>query len=180
MSAASEGLQNRKKYNTSNICTVNWCAPNIIREFREAKPGGFQTGGFPTFSGKVQIVSRTLSGLFLVGAVNRLRKRKRTNRENPRRVPGQIGKIPKKSGKSQKGRKRTKKGRTSPDRETPPPQRALRDRLMSRGKNCLPTVSRQFLTRNYPRPNCLPKMPLKLSLPHKRGSFYPLSKLTPR
>ena len=47
----------------------------------------------------------------------------------------------------------------------PPPeklnsQRALRDRLMSRGKNYLPTVSRQFLTRNYPRPNrllnCLP------------------------
>ena len=33
-------------------------------------------------------------------------------------------------------------------------QRALRDRLMSRGKNSLPTVSRQFLTRNYPRPNC--------------------------
>ena len=36
-------------------------------------------------------------------------------------------------------------------------QRALRDRLMSRGKNCLPTVSRQFLTRNYPHPNCLLK-----------------------
>ena len=27
----------------------------------------------------------------------------------------------------------------------------------SRGKNCLPAVSRQFLTRNYPRPNCLLK-----------------------
>ena len=38
-----------------------------------------------------------------------------------------------------------------------PSQRALRDRLMSRGKNCLPTVSRQFLTHNYPRPNCLLK-----------------------
>ena len=41
-----------------------------------------------------------------------------------------------------------------------PTQRALRDILMSRGKNCLPTVSKQFLTRNYPRPNrllkCLP------------------------
>ena len=39
-------------------------------------------------------------------------------------------------------------------------QRALRDILMSRGKNCLSIVSRQFLTRNYPRPNrllkCLP------------------------
>ena len=50
-------------------------------------------------------------------------------------------------------------------------QRALRDRLMSRGKNCLPTVSRQFLTRNYPRPKLSPKMPPKLSLPHKRGLF---------
>ena len=88
----------------------------------EAQPGGFQTGGFPLFSGKVQIVSQTLSGLFLVGAVHRPRKRKRTNRENPRRVPGQIGKIPEKSGKSQKGRKRTEKeGQvTSPDRENPP------------------------------------------------------------
>ena len=40
---------------------------------------------------------------------------------------------------------------------------------MSRGKNCLPTVSRQFLTRNYP--TLSPKMPPKLSLPHKRGLF---------
>ena len=54
-------------------------------------------------------MSRTLSGLFLVGALNRLRKRKRTNRENPRTIPEQIGKIPEKSGKSQKGQKRTKK-----------------------------------------------------------------------
>ena len=70
--------------------------------------------------GKVQIVSRTLSGLFLVGALNRPRKRKGMNRENPRTIPEQIGKIPEKSGKSEKGQKRTKKGRTSPDRETPP------------------------------------------------------------
>ena len=85
---------------------------------REAKPGGFQTRVFPIFSGKVQLVSRTLSGLFLVGALNRPRARKRTNRENP-------GPSPSKSGKSQKNRespkrtKKDKKGRTSPDRETP-------------------------------------------------------------
>ena len=68
---------------------------------REAKPGGFQTRVFPTFFGK----GRTLSGLFLVGALNyyRPRKRKRTNRENPRTIPEQIGKIPEKSGESQKG-----------------------------------------------------------------------------
>ena len=84
---------------------------------REAKPGCFQTRVFPTFSGKVQIVSRTLSGLFLVGALNRPRNRKRANRENPRRVPGQIGKIPRESPKRTK---KDKKGRTSPDRETPP------------------------------------------------------------
>ena len=40
---------------------------------------------------------------------------------------------------------------------TVPSQRALRDILMPRGKNWLPTVSRQFLTRNYLRPNCLLK-----------------------
>ena len=54
-------------------------------------------------------MSRTLSGLFLVGALHRPRKRKRTNRENPRTIPEQIGKIPEKSGKSQTGQKRTKK-----------------------------------------------------------------------
>ena len=45
-----------------------------------------------------------VAGLFLVGAVNnRPRKRKRTNRENPRTISGQIGEIKKtKSGKSQK------------------------------------------------------------------------------
>ena len=51
-------------------------------------------------------MSRTLSGLFLVGALNRPRKRKRTNRENPRTIPEQIGKIP---GKVPKGQKRKKK-----------------------------------------------------------------------
>ena len=64
--------------------------------------GVSKPGCFPLFSGKVQIVSRTLSGLFLVGALNRPRKRKRT-----------IGKIPgpspSKSGKSQKNRESPKK-----------------------------------------------------------------------
>ena len=55
--------------------------------------GVSKPGCFPLFLGKVQIVSRTLSGLFLVGALNRPRKRKRTNRENPRTIPEQIGKI---------------------------------------------------------------------------------------
>ena len=71
--------------------------------------GVSKPGCFPLFSGKVQIVSRTLSGLFLVDALNRPRKRKVTNRENPRTIPEQIGKIPEKSGKFQKGQKRTKK-----------------------------------------------------------------------
>ena len=90
------------------------------RKCREAKPGGFQTRVSPTdLSGKVQIVSRTLSGLFLVGALNRPRKRKGligkipgpspSKSENPR----QFGKVPKRT-------KKDKKGRTSPDRETPP------------------------------------------------------------
>ena len=78
--------------------------------------GVSKPGGFLLFSGKVQIVSQTLSGLFLVGAVNRPRKRKRANQKNPRRVPGQIGKIP----ENQESPKKDKKGRTSPDRENPP------------------------------------------------------------
>ena len=51
-------------------------------------------------------MSRTLSGLFLVGALNRPRKWKRANRENPRTIAEQIGKIPEKSGKSQKKTKK--------------------------------------------------------------------------
>ena len=77
---------------------------------REARPGVFQTGGFPTFSGKVQIVSRTLSGLFLVGALNR-----------PRRGKGQIGKVPgpspSKSGKSQINRESPKKDKKGQKRK---------------------------------------------------------------
>ena len=74
---------------------------------REARPGGFtKPGGFPLLSGKVQIASRTLSRLFLVGAFDRPGERKRTNRGNPWSIPEQIEKIPEKSGKSQKGPKK--------------------------------------------------------------------------
>ena len=95
--------------------------------FIEAKPGGgFKPGCFPLFSGKVQIVSRTLSGPFLVGALNRLRKRKRTNGKIPGPSASKSGKSqknresPKKDKKGQKRTKKDKKGRTSPDREAPP------------------------------------------------------------
>ena len=57
-------------------------------------------------------------------------------------------------------------------------QRALRDRLMSRGKNCLPTVSRQFLTRNYPHPNCLLKC-LPNCLSRTREGFLSSFKINP-
>ena len=57
-------------------------------------------------------------------------------------------------------------------------QRALRDRLMSRGKNCLPTVSRHFLTRNYPRPNCLLKC-LPNCLSPTREGFLSSFKINP-
>ena len=88
--------------NRWRLCLVYW---------EKLNRGVSKPGGFPLFSGKVQIVSWTLSGLFLVGALNRPRKRKRTNRENPRTIPEQIGKIPEKSGKSQKGQKRKDKSR---------------------------------------------------------------------
>ena len=81
--------------------------------------GVSKPGCFPLFSGKVQIVSRTLSGLFLVGALNRLRKRKRDasgkSPDHPRanrKNPGKIGKVPERT-------KKDKKGRTRPDQEPP-------------------------------------------------------------
>ena len=94
--------------------------------------GVSKPGGFPLFSGKVQIVSRTLSGLFLVGALNRPRERRRTNRENHRSIPEQIGKIPEKLGsespkKDEKGQK--KEGQVqigqTPPRLKPPRLAAL-------------------------------------------------------
>ena len=49
-------------------------------KLRGGKAGGFPNrGGSHFFSGKVRIVSQTLSGLFLVGAVRRPRKRKGPN-----------------------------------------------------------------------------------------------------
>ena len=50
--------------------------------------GGFQTGGFPTFfsGGKVLIVLRTLSGIFLVGAASyKLRTGKDPSRKSPKK-----------------------------------------------------------------------------------------------
>ena len=60
----------------------------------------------------------------------------------------------------------------------PHSRRALRDRLMSRGKKCLPTVSRQFLTRNYLRPNCLLKC-LPNCLSPTREGFLSSFKINP-
>ena len=51
-------------------------------------------------------------------------------------------------------------------------------RALPRGKNWLPTVSRQFLTRNYPYPNCLFNASQIASPPQERG-FFLLSKLPP-
>ena len=71
--------------------------------------GVSKPGGVPLFSGAVQIVSRTLSGLFLVGALKRPRKRKKTNRENFRDHPRANRENPEKIGKVPKRKKRTKK-----------------------------------------------------------------------
>ena len=42
---------------------------------------------------------------------------------------------------------------------------------MSRGKKCLPTVSRQFFNRNYPRQNCLLNTSQTGSRPQDRAFF---------
>ena len=84
-------------------------SPPTKESQKKLNRGVSKPGGFPLFSGKVQIVSRTLSGLFLVGALNSSEKEKGTNRENPRTIPEQSGKIPEKSGKSKKDKKGQKK-----------------------------------------------------------------------
>ena len=76
-----------------------------MRLLEKLNRGGSKPGGFPLFSGKVHTASRTLSGLFNVGALNRPRERKRTNRENPGPSPSKsgnsrkIGKVPKRTKK---------------------------------------------------------------------------------
>ena len=87
----------------------------------EAKLGGFQKGGFPTFFGKgpdcVVDPFETVPCRCC-----RPRKRKRTNRENPWMIPRQIRKKDKKdkivTKKDKKGQK-DKSGRTSPNRKPP-------------------------------------------------------------
>ena len=73
-------------------------------------------------------------------------RRKRTNRENPRRVPGQIGKIP---GKVPKGQKRTKKeGQVQigkPPRLKHPRLAALEKRAAMDG-----SLEDYILARNFP------------------------------
>ena len=120
-----EDLSGPKDINTNS--RTNVCGK--ICYWEKLSRGVSKPGGSHFFSGKVQIVLRTLSGLFLVGAVNRPRKRKRTNRENPRRVPGQIGKIPEKIWKVPK--KTRKEGQVQigklPRLNPPPPRLAALD-----------------------------------------------------
>ena len=103
-------------------------------------------------------MSRTLSGLFLVGALNRPRKSKRANRENPRTIPEQIRRIPEKSGKPQKGQKRTKKeGQVQigkPPRLKPPRLAALEKTTTT--------------AENFGQENAFPKY--ALLVPHPLGS----------
>ena len=92
-----------------------------IPELGEAKPGGFQTGapGFPLFSGKVRIVSRTLRDCSsLVLLIGRERGKEQIGKI-PGESPDKSGENPGKIGKVQKGQK-GQKGRTSPDHEAPP------------------------------------------------------------
>ena len=62
------------------------------RSLREGKLGGFHTGVFPTFSReKVRIVSRTLPGLFLVGALNFKELNWPRKRKNPfKKMAGSV------------------------------------------------------------------------------------------
>ena len=83
--------------------------PLSAGRFEEKLNRGFsKPGGFPLFSGKVQIVSRTLSGLFLVGALNGPRKRKRAlkslEKENAQKSKGNREKQEKRGKRKKQGK----------------------------------------------------------------------------
>ena len=80
--------------------------------------------GFPLSSGKVLIVSWAPSGLFLVGAVDRPRKRKGPTGKSLNRPAKTIGKVQ----KGKKGQKRKDKSRSGspPHLKAPPVQRPAR------------------------------------------------------
>ena len=108
----NEYYTNERQSRDSNRCATN--AGSMRTNFcvfeEKLNRGVSQIRGFLTFFGERSRLCRgPFRGLFLVGALNRPRKSKRTNRENSRTIPEQIGKIPEKSGKSQKGQKRTKR-----------------------------------------------------------------------
>ena len=88
-----------------------------IQSPMHAHPGlrATKPGGFPLFSGKVQIVSLTLSGLFLVVLIGWERGKGPIGRI-PGESPDKSGKSQKNRGKSHKGPKKDKKGQKIPQK----------------------------------------------------------------
>ena len=68
----------------------------------------------------------------------------------------------------------------TPVKNYPEALRALRDRLMSRGKKLSPHCLEAIFDSQLPSPKLSLKMPPKLSLPHKRGLLILFQKLPPR
>ena len=116
---------------------------HLAPSFGEGKPGGFENRGFPTFLGKVRVVSRTLSGLFLIGAFNAMnspRKRTRTNGENPWKLPRKSRNNPenhrKRTRRVNKRAKRKDKSRLgNPPRFKPPVYQTLMRRKITFASN---------------------------------------------
>ena len=91
------------------------CLCPLFRACWEKLNRGFPNRGVSHFfSGKVQIVSRTLSGLFLVGAPKRPRKRKRDESgkspDHPRADRENPGKNRESPKKDQKGKDKSRSG----------------------------------------------------------------------
>ena len=110
----------------------------------EAKPEGFQTGGFPIFFRERSRLCRgpfrdSSSWALLIGG-----ERGKDKSGNPRKVPGQIGKIPEKSGKSQKGQKRKDKSRSGTPPRLEPPGLAALDLLSPITANFGPPPSKMY------------------------------------
>ena len=121
------------------------CRLKTLRQLSRAEHfSGTFRGVFQTFCFTFRFAFRF--GIKLFGAISsaevppcrfgvtRPRKRKRTNQEKARTIPGQIGTIPE---NRESPRRDKKKGRTSPDRETPPFEAPRLPALDTRCKMCM-------------------------------------------
>ena len=131
-SCLGKSIWHWKTAGIGGLCHPENITRKVLQNWERLNRGVSKPRSFPLFSGKVQIVSRTLSGLFLVGALKKGQERERDESgESPdhpradRENPGKNRESPNKGQKKTK-KERTKKSRSgTPLFEPPPPLVAL-------------------------------------------------------